>query len=140
MTAALVGGGRQRLCDLSPRFCLMLGLLLLKPVSGLDESDCLRAILRMFLSGGDKRYRTVNHTATVEVLHSLSLRASVRCRHSITGHDENVERRSTLPHGSMIHILSDLLMELTSLCEWRKENGIGIESRFIFNGMKGILD
>lgn len=121
MTAALVGGGRQRLCDLSPRFCLMLGLLLLKPVSGLDESDCLRAILRMFLSGGEERYGTVNHIATIEALHSLYLRASMRCRHSITRHDENVVRPSTLPHGSVIHILSDLLMELTSLCEWRKK-------------------
>jgi hypothetical protein len=124
MTAtALVGGGRQRLCDLSPRFCLMLGLglLLLKPVSGLDESDCLRAILRVFLSGGEERYETVNHTATTEALHSLYLRASMRCCHSITRHDENVVRPSTLPHGSMIHILSDLLMELTSLCEWREK-------------------
>lgn len=36
---------------LSPLFCLILGLglLLLKPDSGLDESDCLSAILRTFL-------------------------------------------------------------------------------------------
>lgn len=37
--------------DHSPLFCLILGLgsVLLKPDSGLDESDCLSAILRTFL-------------------------------------------------------------------------------------------
>ncbi|KAF7644464.1 hypothetical protein LDENG_00221610, partial [Lucifuga dentata] len=41
----------QAASNLSPLFCLMLGLgfVLLKPASGLDESDCLSAILRTFL-------------------------------------------------------------------------------------------